>query len=130
MNLMWHLLAPIGNKDRSRGGACTEGSLRSLLVSKSHESDRNRVSGVLKSQQPSAVALLAGLEAIGALLRTERSSPGVVPDKTKLSLADGAALCCVTPEILGTVAHFHLLPPMGFAWVMPDDHLSSAGAFQ
>jgi hypothetical protein len=65
--------------------------------------------GGVKAQQPSAVALLAGLEAINALLRTKGSSPGVVPDETKLSVTDGAALRYFIPTILKMVAHVYLL---------------------
>ena len=106
---MWYLPSTTGNKDSSIAGACTKGSLRNFLASKSRESECNRLSGGLKSEQPSAVGLLAGLEAIDALLGTERSSPGVVPDETKLSAADGAPLRRAIAEMPGIVAHFRLL---------------------
>jgi hypothetical protein len=89
--------------------ACKEGSWRSLVASKSRDCDRNSLLGGVKAQQPSAVALLAGLEAINALLRTKRGPPGVVPDQTKLSVTDGAALRCVVPMILRMAAHVYLL---------------------
>jgi hypothetical protein len=66
-------------------------------------------SGGVKSKQPSAISILARLEAVSALLWTEGRAPGVVPDETKLSIADRATLGCVVAEILGTVAHCCLL---------------------
>src|SRR5260370_16068784 len=96
-------------QDSSTGAVCIERSLRSLLASKSRDSGRSCLSGGVKPQQPSAVALLAGLEAIDAFLRTEGRSPGVAPDQTKPSVTDRAALRRVLPTILNMVAHFPLL---------------------
>jgi hypothetical protein len=96
-------------QESSTAEVCIENSSRSLVASKSRDCDRNRFLGGVKAQQPSAVALLAGLEAINALPRTKRSSPGIVPDQTKLSVADGAALRCFLPTILKMVAHVCLL---------------------
>jgi len=93
-------------QDSPIGAVCIEGSLRDLLASKSNYSDCNGLLGGVKAQQPSAVALLAGLEAIDAPPRTEGSSPGVVPDETKLSVTDSAAMRRVLPTILKMVAHF------------------------
>jgi len=53
--LMWCLL-------------CTESSSRGLLASKPYDSDGNCLSRSLKTEQPSAVGLLARLGAIDALL--------------------------------------------------------------
>jgi hypothetical protein len=58
--------------------------------------------------EPSEVTFLAGLEAINALLRTESSSPRVVPRETKPSITDGASFRCTLPKILGAVVHFRL----------------------
>jgi hypothetical protein len=66
-------------------------------------------SGGVRSKQPSAIGILARLEAVSALPRTEGGSPGVVPDEAKLSVADRATLGCVVAEILRTVAHCCLL---------------------
>jgi hypothetical protein len=98
-----------GRQESLTAEVCKEGSWRSLVVSKSRDCDRNRLLGGVKAQQPSAVALLAGLEAINAPPRTKRSSPGVVPDQTKLSVTDGAALRCVRLTILRMPAHVYLL---------------------
>ncbi len=65
--LLRRLASPIGNKDSSITGVCIANSLRSLPVSKPCNSDCNCLSCGLKSEQPSAVALLAGFEAISAL---------------------------------------------------------------
>jgi hypothetical protein len=98
-----------GRQESLTAEVCKEGSWRSLVASKSRDCDRNSLLGGVKAQQPSAVALLAGLEAINALLRTKRGPPGVVPDQTKLSVTDGAALRCVVPMILRMAAHVYLL---------------------
>jgi len=98
-----------GRQESLTAEVCKEGSWRSLVASKSRDCDRNRLLGSVKAQQPSAVALLAGLEAINAPPRTKRSSPGVVPDQTKLSVTDGAALRCAMPKMLGAVEHVRLL---------------------
>jgi hypothetical protein len=57
---------------------------------------------------PSEVIFLAGLEAINALIRTESSSPRVVPDETKLSITDGASFRYTLPMIFGAAVHFRL----------------------
>jgi hypothetical protein len=106
---MWYLPSTTCDKDNSIAGACTKSSLRNFLASKSRESECNRLSGGLKSEQPPAVSLLAGLEAIDALLGTEGSSPGIVSDETKFSAADGAPLRRAISEMPGIVAHFRLL---------------------
>jgi hypothetical protein len=67
------------------------------------------LSGGLKAAQPSAVVGPAGLEAINAFPGTEASLPGVVPDETKLSVTESAALRRVFPKMLCTVEHFRLL---------------------
>jgi hypothetical protein len=73
---------------------------------------RNCLSGSSKCLQPSAITFLAGFEEISAFLRTEGSSPGVVPDETKLSATDRAALRCTMLKmtIMPTVEHFS--PPV------------------
>jgi hypothetical protein len=86
---------------------CIERSLRGLMVSKSGETGGNCLPRGLKSEQPSAVGFLAALEAIDAPPRTEGGSPGIVPDQTKLSVTDGAALRGVAPKISWTVVFFH-----------------------
>jgi hypothetical protein len=103
-------VARFANKrqESSTAGVCIKGSLRSLLASKSSDSDRDCFADGVKPQQPSAVALLAGLEAIDAHLRTEGRSPGVMPDEAKFSVTDGATLRRVVPTILKMVAHFLL----------------------
>src|ERR1700737_1828770 len=85
---------------------CIERSLRGLMVSKSGETGGNCLPRGLKSEQPSAVGFLAGLEAIDAPPRTEGGSPGIVPDETKLSARAGAALRCVAPKTPSTVVFF------------------------
>src|SRR5260370_2441933 len=86
---------------------CIERSLRGLMVSKSGETGGNCLPRGLKSEQPSAVGFLAGLEAIDAPPRTEGRSPGIVPDEPKLSVTDRAALRGVAPKISWTVVFFH-----------------------
>src|ERR1700675_4921243 len=86
---------------------CVEHSLRSLFAAKPRKSGCNGVPGDVQPDQPSAVGLLAGLEAIDAPPRTEGGSPGIVPDETKLSVTDGAALRGVEPKISWTVVFFH-----------------------
>jgi hypothetical protein len=98
-----------GRPARCTTAVCIKGSLRDLLAPKSGNCDRNSSLGNVKAQQPSTVTLLAGLEAINALPRTESSSPGVVPDETKFSVTDGTALRRVVPKILKMVSHFYLL---------------------
>jgi hypothetical protein len=66
-------------------------------------------SGGLNPRQEPAIVLSTGLESIGAFLRTESGSPGVVPDKAKLSVANGATLGCAVGETLKSVAHSFLL---------------------
>jgi hypothetical protein len=72
----------------------------------------------LKSTYPSAVVVLADLEAISTSLGTEGGSPRVVADETKFSVTDGAALCCIVPKILATVAHFRLLWASRGQWLV------------
>jgi hypothetical protein len=59
--------------------------------------------------QPSAVTVLARLEAINAFLRTDGGSPGVVVYKAELSTADRAPLGRAIPGLLGNASHCCLL---------------------
>jgi hypothetical protein len=63
-------VVPFANRrqDSPIGAVCIEASLRGLLASKSYHSDCSGLSDGVKSQQPSAIALLAGPEVIDALL--------------------------------------------------------------
>jgi hypothetical protein len=97
-----------------------EGSLRSLLALKSRsagsfrrDSHCNAVSGGVTLQEPSAVAGQPGLEAISALPGTEGISPGIVPDETKFSVTDSAALRCAISRVLSSVEHIRLLRARG-----------------
>jgi hypothetical protein len=65
--------------------------------------------GGSKRVKPSAVAFPAKLEAIGAFLRTEVRSPGIVPDETELPATVGAAFRRAMPKMLETIDHFRLL---------------------
>jgi hypothetical protein len=65
--------------------------------------------GGSKRVKPFAVAFPVKLEALGAPLRTEVRSPGVVPDETELAATEGAALRRGMLRMLGTIEHFRLL---------------------
>jgi hypothetical protein len=67
------------------------------------------LSGRAATNQPSAIAIPAGLEAIRAPPRAEGSSPGIVSDQTKPSAADGATLWSTIPRLLRVAAHCGLL---------------------
>jgi hypothetical protein len=112
------------SEDRSRRTACRclAGSLSRSAYSTAHRTNaggaffhspkrisRCAWSGGLKSMYPSAVEFPASLEAINALLRTEGSSPGVVPHQAELSTTDGATSRCSVPRTLRAVAHLRLL---------------------
>jgi len=58
--------------------------------------------------QPSAIALLAGVEAVSALLGIEGGSAGITPDEAKPSAADPTPLGCAVAKTLGTIAHLYL----------------------
>jgi hypothetical protein len=67
------------------------------------------LSGRAPANQPSAIAIPAGLEAIRAPPRAEGSSPGIVSYQTKPSAADGATLWSTIPRLLRVAAHCGLL---------------------
>jgi hypothetical protein len=71
---------------------------------------------------PIAVAFPASSEALDALLRTERSLPRVVVDKTKLAVTDRASRCSAVSKNFGAVRHSCLLLGLNLCLV-PDDPL-------
>jgi hypothetical protein len=67
------------------------------------------VYGDLEPGQPIQVACPAGSEVIDALLGTKGGSPRVVPDETKLAIANRATRGPARPKAFGKVGHFSLL---------------------
>jgi hypothetical protein len=61
------------------------------------------------ANQPSAIAIPAGFEAIRAPPRAEGSAPGIVSDQTKPSATDGATLWSTIRRLLRVAAHCDLL---------------------
>jgi hypothetical protein len=62
----------------------------------------------LEPAHPIAVALAASLEAIDALFRAKRRSPGIVPDEAKPALTDCASRDPVSPVTFQAVRHCSL----------------------
>jgi hypothetical protein len=80
-------------------------------------SPRSLSSGV-KPTQPSAVAILACLEAVSAFRRTEGGSPAVVSYEAELSAADRATVGRAVPGMLGSVSHGCLLLTLRGWWLV------------
>jgi hypothetical protein len=59
----------------------------------------------LKQAQPIAITFPASSKAIDALLGTNRGSPRVVPEETKLAVTDCASRSSAVSRTLGAVAH-------------------------
>jgi hypothetical protein len=62
----------------------------------------------LEAAHQLSVTFPASFEAIDASFGTERGSPRVVPNETKLAIADGASRGFAS-EISGAIAHCYLL---------------------
>jgi hypothetical protein len=66
------------------------------------------VEGDLKPAHPIAVTLATSLEAIDTLPGAKWSSPGIMPDETKLALADCASCSPMSPVTFEAVRHCSL----------------------
>src|SRR3954452_14375484 len=78
-------------------------------VIKPSRGSRAAVEGDLEPAHPIAVTFPASSEAIDALLGTKRGSPRVVPDETKLAIANCASRGTARSKTFGAVGHWSLL---------------------
>src|SRR3954453_16753038 len=78
-------------------------------VIKPSRGSRAAVEGDLEPAHPIAVTFPASSEAIDALLGTERGSPRVVPDETKLAITNCASRGTARSKIIGAMGHRSLL---------------------
>jgi hypothetical protein len=90
------------------------------------------VEGDLEPAHPNAVAFPASFEAIDALPGTKRGSPRVVPDETKLAIADRASRGSARSKTFRAVGHCSLLLVLSSLFVdhpFSPSHFMSLSAF-
>jgi hypothetical protein len=84
------------------------------------------VEGELEPAHPIAVTFPSSFEAIDAPLGTKRGSPRVMPDETKLAIANCASRASAGSKTFGAVWHCYLLFVLSSLFV---DHLSLPSHF-